>query len=386
MTPDLTGAAEIPRLVAAQLREIAGAQGAVFYDVRDTRPSCVPLEYTGPACPELPKRGSLVRWLRVNGEVLRLPERREILDDASDEERAFATSRCVRAGVPLVADRALVAAVFLLDERPSWHLPDARADELATSARQWALGWRDATRRDAVMARARAEYRSQQLSVAGELAASTAHEVRNPLAAIRSIVQFVRDSDPDASERAQLLGDVIEEVDRIDRTVGGLLHLSRPHPTERQLINLDEMVTRAAHFIAPYARKKSVQIDAPAAAAGLSVFGDPHELRQVFVNVLLNACQACNTGGRVAVTTRIAEETEASRDRRTAEVIVADTGHGISPETLARVFDAFYTTKPDGTGLGLATCREILQRHDGAISLNSRIDVGTEVTIRMPIS
>jgi signal transduction histidine kinase len=219
------------------------------------------------------------------------------------------------------------------------------------------------------------------LSVAGELAATAAHEIRNPLAAIRSLVQFVKDVWPPAEERSQLLGEVLEEVDRVDRTVGNLLQLSRPQATRQDVLDLADVLTRSVQFIAPYARKRQLQLSAPAITGTLSVVGDPHELRQVIVNVLLNACQACAPGGEIVATAR----TVPVEDAPWAEISIRDTGHGVAAADLARVFDPFFTTKPDGTGLGLAICREVLHRHHGTITLTSTPGAGSDVILRLPL-
>lgn len=377
-----SAAAEIPVLVIAKCREICGAESAVFYGVSDTRATSTAVEQTGAlTCPALPRRGPLLRWLRVNGEIVRFPEQSELLNGASDQERAFVAGGNVRAGLPLLVDGRLVGVVFLCDSRTDWQLAPHRAEVLTKNARQWALGWLDATRRQDVLTRSRAEYRSQQLSAAGELAASTAHEIRNPLAAIRSLVQLVRDADTPLDDEKQLLTEVIEEVDRIDRTVGGLLQLSRPHAPRRENVDAGAVVARAVQFIEPYSRRRQITLSAPPHAHVLPVLADPNELRQVFVNVLLNACQACSPGARIHLCIRSEKFDDG---RNVVRVSVTDTGHGMSAETLSRIFETFYTTKTDGTGLGLAICRDMVEQHGGTISVASQIGEGTTVTIELP--
>jgi len=368
--------------LAATFQDIAAVQDVVVYEARAAQSLCYPIEFTtaGPY-PALPLRGPLARWCRVNDEILHLPQQANIVDDATAEETSFVNLAPVRACVPLLANRTLVGLVVFIDARPSWDLPDERAQAVMTSARQWAPQWRNARGTYEAISRARAEYRSQQLGVAGELAASAAHEIRNPLAAIRSLVQFVRDTEPLADDRARLLGEVLEEVDRVDRTVGGLLELSRRQTVQHEVLDLAAILSRAVEFIAPYARKRQLQLDVPTTDGPLDVVGDPHELRQVFVNVLLNACQACQPGGHIDTFAR----TVGIDDVPHAEIVVRDTGHGITAANLAQVFDPFFTTKPEGTGLGLAICRDVLRRHHGTIAITARPGGGTGGGLQVPL-
>lgn len=371
----------VPVDVAAEFREIAGAEHVVIYETRPS--SCVPVAATDRRTyPDLALRGPLARWPRVNRDVLRLPERDDVLGDASSAERRFVTEAPVRASVPLLADRDLVGLIVLIDTRPGWRMTDAAAGALLFAARQRAVQWRNARGTRDAISRARAEHRSQQLSVAGELAASTAHEVRNPLAAIRSMVQYVRDVDPAAEERARLLADVLEEVDRVDRTVGNLLQLTRPWPAERALVDTGDVLTRAVEFIQPYARRRQVRLLAPVIADIGTVVGDANELRRVFVNVLLNACQACDAGGEVSMSAGVVVSEQGSH----FEIVIRDTGHGIAAADLSRVCEPFFTTKAEGTGLGLAISRDLLQRLGGALALESTPGIGTAVTVRLPLA
>ena len=371
----------LPAGLVAEFRDAACAEQAVIYEARRT--GCVPIAATtSGSYPDLALHGPLARWPRVNGEVLRLPERADVLDDASSDERQFVARAFVRACVPLLVQRDLVGLVVLIDQRPRWQLTDDGVNALLVAARKWAPKWRNAQGTRDAISRARAEYRSQQLSVAGELAASTAHEVRNPLAAIRSMVQFVRDVEPPDEERRRLLADVLEEVDRVDRTVGNLLQLTKPQPTQHALVDPGELLSRAIEFIHPYARKRDVRLLAPALSDPGGVVGDAGELRQVFVNLLLNACQACEPGGEVFTSAGITVSDQGSY----TEIVIRDTGHGIAPADLARVCEPFFTTKAEGTGLGLAICRDLVQRFGGSIAIASTPGIGTEVTVRLPLA
>ena len=227
---------------------------------------------------------------------------------------------------------------------------------------------------------AKAAYRSQQLTTTGQLAASVAHEVRNPLAAVRSIVQLVKDTTPTAERQARLLGDVLVEVDRIDHTVSGLLGLARPHDAVVTRSDLADMTSDAIRFMETLTRRSDIKLDLKL-AAHVTVQMDPREFRQVLLNVLLNACEACKPGDAITVTVgRLALASGA-----VGEVHVRDTGAGIHPDIRARVFDPFFTTKPTGSGLGLAVSRDLLRKHGGNIRVENS-GTGTLVVLELPVA
>jgi signal transduction histidine kinase len=218
------------------------------------------------------------------------------------------------------------------------------------------------------------------LSITGQLAASIAHEVRNPLAAIRSTVQMIRDEDAAPNEHGRLLNTVIDEVDRVNDVLSHMLVLGRPHTTRQESCNVAEIADSASDFCSPYAKRRGQQI-VRTGTETLWVQGDPHELRQVLVNVLLNACQA--SGSQAIVLVETVCELSGS-EGPWAIVRVSDRGTGIPARDLPRVFEAFFSTKTDGGGLGLSLCREIVLRHNGKIEIDSTPDVGTTVTVYLP--
>jgi signal transduction histidine kinase len=200
------------------------------------------------------------------------------------------------------------------------------------------------------------------------------------LTAVRSLVQFLRDSDELPSNYRGILGGVIAEVDRVDRTVGSLLSLSKPPLFVRRPIDGLELVTGAAMFVEPYARQRGVSLTVDAGPAASDLVGDEQELRGVLVNVLINACQACARGDHITIST---PRLQAASETGFVDIVVTDTGQGIPPELLARVCEPFVTTKPGGTGLGLAMCQAVVNKHGGQLIIASTVGVGTEVTIRL---
>ncbi|HSC29925.1 MAG TPA: HAMP domain-containing sensor histidine kinase [Vicinamibacterales bacterium] len=328
-----------------------------------------------------PGRGRLARWLRVNGESLRLDPQSDLYSWWASGERDLLRETAATLCLPFVVSGRLAAIAFIAGAsagpRNAPNIPDLEA-----FARHAAARWNELDTAGRADRAARALYRSQQLSVAGQLAATVSHEVRNPLAAIRSLVQFVRDADPEASERKRLLTGVVEEVDRVEQTVARHLDLTRAHTPPSLEIDAGDLAGEVVSFVQPYAKRRRVNLDFHGSDVPLRVRADPAELRQVLINVLLNACQACTGAGRVEVSA----EPRRTDGRPGAEITVTDDGQGMGPADVARVFEPFFTTKPDGTGLGLSFCRDALARCGGSIDLTSASGRGTRVVIHIPLT
>ena len=247
------------------------------------------------------------------------------------------------------------------------------------------LWWRD--RYGALSAKhARAEEalrRRDRLAAMGELAASVAHEVRNPLNAIAMSVKRVRreflgapaESDADRAELSELLGVMEAETQRINRTVQQFLDFARPPRLDPQPTDLAAFASGLVESRRPLAESRGVTLDADVTGAG-EAMTDPDQLRQAADNVLRNAIEATPAGGRVSVRAR-------SADREHA-IEVIDDGEGIASDKLGRIFDLYYTTKPEGTGVGLAVTQQIVAAHGGAVDVESRPGAGTRVTLRWP--
>ncbi len=323
--------------------------------------------------------GPFARWLRVNDELLVFADRPSVWNYLPLVERNHLLALGADACLPLVADNELVAFVALCHGGQTQHL-DPLQPMLEAFARQAAGRWQEVSRDDRSRARRNALHRLQQLGTVGEVAASIAHEVRNPLTSIRSSVQSARDLSLPADERASVLGNVLQEVDRLDRTLTGMLHISQPASSARGAVDIDALVRSATAFVRAYARGQGVTLESTPTGETLPVLGDGRELRQVVTNLLLNACQACKKGDRVTASVRRAPD-----ESPFAEIEVKDSGHGIPREHLAKVFDSFFTTRPQGTGLGLSFCRDVVRRHGGTISIDSVVDAGTSVFVRLPI-
>jgi signal transduction histidine kinase len=223
----------------------------------------------------------------------------------------------------------------------------------------------------------RAQMREERMSVVGKLAAGLAHEINNPLGAIALFTQHaLRSVEPDAV-LADHLRTVQRNAEHCKRIVRDLLTYARQRPPERVPIDVSDVIAVAARTLQPQADQSRVTLEVDATPGALRrIDGDPDQLRQVLINLGLNAIEAMPGGGALHFVAR--EEAGGVR------IEVRDTGPGIPAEQRDRVFSAFFTTKPEGTGLGLAVARDIVQAHQGEIALESDAASGTRFSIRLP--
>lgn len=219
--------------------------------------------------------------------------------------------------------------------------------------------------------------RIDRLAAIGELAAGVAHEIRNPLAAISGSVEILLDEIP-KDNPSRMFGDVIvREITRINGIVEDLLYFAKPSKNYISRIDPNKLVSETLALLSPSLKKDLVVLikDFEPDLAMISV--DSGLIKQVLVNLLLNAAQALPPqGGEVKVRTRKVEEG--------ITIDVIDTGSGISPEDLPRIFDPFYTTKDRGTGLGLAVSNKIVEIHHGHLKVESKQGGGTTFTLFLP--
>jgi len=219
--------------------------------------------------------------------------------------------------------------------------------------------------------------RAEHLASLGRLLAGVAHEVRNPLAGIRSTVQLWQRL-PDQARTPASLEAVLQAVDRLNGLVGRLLYFARTGWDERRPVDLNAVARETVELLRAQADAQGVRIDADLTADLPPVAGSAAALQQVSLNLATNALQAMPKGGVLRL------ETRAPPGRRRVELLVADTGPGVSPETRARLFEPFYTTRPDGTGLGLALCREIVRQHGGDLRLEDDDAPGAAFRVTLP--
>ncbi|MBN2310185.1 MAG: PAS domain S-box protein [Candidatus Hydrogenedentes bacterium] len=219
--------------------------------------------------------------------------------------------------------------------------------------------------------------RQDRLAVVGELAAGLAHEIRNPVAAIRGAVDELRSNTGSADLVDRLASIAIRESDHLNRIVSDFLDFARNPEVRRAVFDIRELVDEVGGWLRrKYADANQVEIEVRSPPAPCMVSGDRSQLRQVFVNVGKNAVEANGMRGKVAICVSPAPAS--------VEVRFDDEGPGIQPDEVARIFEPFYTTRESGVGMGLAVCQRIITAHDGVIRPTLREGGGTSMTVRLP--
>jgi signal transduction histidine kinase len=220
----------------------------------------------------------------------------------------------------------------------------------------------------------------EKLSAIGELAAGLAHEIKNPLAGIKGAIEIIRDNMAPNHPHRQVLGEVLSEVGRIDRSVMNLLSYSKPKPPDFTEVDLAHAIDNVVSFLQKIADSKGIRLHAPLPAqGGALITGDENEIKQLFMNLILNSLEAIEKQGNVWIQLQSAGNSHVSID-------IVDDGPGIPPEQLTKVFLPFFTSKKNGTGLGLATCKRIVMNHGGDIRVESEPGKGTRFTIDLSIN
>jgi PAS domain S-box-containing protein len=220
--------------------------------------------------------------------------------------------------------------------------------------------------------------RAKSLASLGELSAGMAHEIRNPLTSIKGYAQYIKSELTDNPELIPDVSTIICEVDRLNGIIDRFLIFARPNHPELQAEDINSLLKRALEL---YNREIPSNICVLTNFENLPpVSIDSDQIEQVILNMLLNAVQAMPDGGELSIKTRYLKQFEL------AEIIIADTGSGISPENYDKIFEPFFTTKNKGTGLGLAICSRIVENHKGFIEVNTTPGEKTEFIIRLPVN
>src|SRR5919108_2780581 len=227
--------------------------------------------------------------------------------------------------------------------------------------------------------------RADRLSSLGLLTAGLAHEIRNPLVAIRTFTQLLPERYDDAEFREGFQGLALKEVDRICGLINDLQSFARPSRPNVAEESINDVVDGIARILETEAKEKSVEIKKDFAENLPKVWIDREQMKQVFMNLILNAIQAMRQGGAIYISTRPHSKNEAGQPGRYVQIEIRDTGVGIPEENLDHIFDPFFTSKDEGSGLGLSISHQIVQEHGGYVTVESKIGTGTSFFINLPI-
>lgn len=219
--------------------------------------------------------------------------------------------------------------------------------------------------------------RADRLSALGELSAGMAHEIRNPLGAIKGAAEILKDDYGPDAPKAEFIRILLKETDRLNAIVEEFLNFARPKPPTFGETDINQVLDSVLTLTAQSARKSGISVEKRLdPSIGMRNL-DSELLKQAFLNLILNAIQAMPNGGTLTVETKL--------KNGFIMATIADTGTGISAAHRKRLFTPFFTTKNDGTGLGLAITFRIVQNHKGAIDVESEEGKGTAFTVRIPV-
>ena len=220
--------------------------------------------------------------------------------------------------------------------------------------------------------------RAEQLAAVGQLAASVAHEVRNPLTSIKMLVEAAHRRDHRKPLSDEDLEVIHRQVGRLEKTVQGFLDFARPAPPQRSRRDFRQAVVQAVELVQARSRQQGVVLDVSSPGDPVEVDADPGQLTTVLVNLFLNALDAMPGGGRLEVRLQPGLDGDVI-------LTVADTGNGIAPQIVDCLFTPFASGKPTGTGLGLSISRRIVEEHGGQIAAANRPDGGACFAITLPL-
>jgi signal transduction histidine kinase len=249
-------------------------------------------------------------------------------------------------------------------------LPDPRRDEVGQVTRAFNRMTENLRRTvDALAAK-------ESMAAVGEFAAGLAHEIRNPLTSIQIDLQYVEEGLPSDSPLREPQSKALAELGRLDATVRDALKVARSGQVRVEDMDLRDVLRAAAHAARPSFDARQARLEMTLPEIPLALQADPAALEQLFLNLLRNAAEALPEGGLASLRVTTSEGS--------VEVCIDDSGQGMSPEVQSRAFEPLFSTRTDGTGLGLTIAQRIAMAHGGSIEIESRSDRGTQVTVRLP--
>lgn len=218
----------------------------------------------------------------------------------------------------------------------------------------------------------------EKLEMIGQVAASLVHEVRNPLTAVKGFLKLISESSGNQERLHRYIGICVSEMERAEYILSEYLAITKPVTNRREQVNLNEILQITVDVMHPYANMNNVELQLQQEEVNCSVMGNPEQIKQVLMNLIKNAIEACNDREDAVVSLAL------KGDASETLLYVRDNGIGMSKEQAERLGSAFYSTKTGGTGLGLAFSYQVIQEMGGSMQVASELRRGTEFVIRLP--
>ena len=334
----------------------------------------------------LPKQGPLVTLLQHRQEAI-VKEELEWVPVGPETPQTVSTMAQLGAelSLPIISKGKLIGILNLGQKDDKTLYSNEDLELLSTLANQAAIAIENARLYENLKQSQDTLRRADRLSSLGLLTAGLAHEIRNPLVAIRTFTQLLPERYDDAEFREGFQGLALKEVDRICGLINDLLSFARPSKPNVAPENVSDVVDNIARILETQAKEKGVAIAREFGENLPKVWIDREQMKQVFMNLILNAIQAMKEGGSIGIATRSVTRNGAEPSGEFVQIEIRDTGIGIPEESLQHIFDPFFTSKDEGSGLGLAVSHQIVQEHGGFVTVESAVGKGTAFFVHVPV-
>jgi signal transduction histidine kinase len=328
---------------------------------------------------ELPQQDLFLKWLGGKKQ----PAVKEILERSYDQDSKMAVKSMnsleSEVCIPLISRDQLIGIINLGNKRSGEMYSHEDLDLLSQFATQASVALENARLYQEMQRTQQLMRRTDRLAALGSLTAGLAHEIRNPLVTVKTFLDLVPERHKDKEFRGNFLKLTTAELERITKLVSDLLEFAKPKKPALRRVDINKVIEEIIPLIQVEARKQDITIetnlrDTPQARL------DPDQMKQVFLNILLNAVEAIKAHGKISITSRDIRKNGAVY----VQVEIADTGKGIPKKLVEQIFDPFFTTKERGAGLGLAIAHQIVQDHHGTIEVESTPKKGTTFFINIP--
>jgi signal transduction histidine kinase len=329
---------------------------------------------------ELPHEDPFFLWLKEKGNAVVREETERIINDPQTKSvvkrmGSMESEVCI----PLMSRDQLIGIVNLGNKRSGDMYSHEDLDLLTHFATQASIALENARLYQEMQRTQQLMRRTDRLSSLGSLTATLAHEIRNPLVTVKTFLDLVPERYKDKEFRGNFLKLTTSELERITKLVSGLLDFAKPKKPKLRKADINQVIEEIIPLIQVEAGKRDIAIETNLRETPKAKL-DPDQMKQVFLNILLNAVEAVKAHGRISITSRDIRKNGSEY----VQVEIADTGKGIPKKILESIFDPFFTTKEKGSGLGLAISHQIVEDHHGIIEVVSMPKKGTTFFINLP--